>query len=107
MPLSLFDGVGIFAGRKICGGDCRLCNHSAVEVGLGEDEPVFLLAQHDLEMAVLDAPLQSLAPGDDLGQFVDEASDRREQRLADDAGDGGGVELCSDHFVDDRDVRGG
>ena len=53
----LFDSVGIFAGRKICGGDCRLCDDSAVEVWLGKDEPVFLLAQHNLEMAVLAAPL--------------------------------------------------
>ena len=58
-------------------------------------------------MAMLATPLRSLAPGDDLGQFIDEESNGREGRLADDTGDGGSVELRLNHFVNGGDVRGG
>ena len=61
-----FGGVGVFPGFEIRGSDCRLCDDGAVQVRLGQDEPIFGLAQHDLEMAVLASPLRSFAPGDDF-----------------------------------------
>ena len=39
--------------------------------------------------------------------LLDEGSNRRKRRLSDNAGDGGGVELCPNHLVDGGDIRGG